>query len=1484
MKIFISISFLFISLFGYTQNLVFRFDGSITNYDTQKKEGGVTVSLVQGGRTLGTSSTSSNGRYNLKVEAPASTPFSIVFTKNGFVSKRVNFDFSKMSLDDKPANTEFSPVADLSVDIFTVRPNVDFSFLNTEPVASFFWNNKALKSDFDKAGSDRTRKKIEDLLKQQEDKEAEKEAKYQAAIKLGDQLFAQKKYSDALKKFEEALLYKEKEPYPIGKISEIDALLQAQKKEQLAAQQLDTEYNNLIRAGDNLRDQRKYSEALAKYQEASQKKNEQYPKDQIANLNKLIADQKKEAELEAKYQEAVKSGDALLGQKKYQESKEKFLEATRLKPVEQYPKTKLAEIEVKLKNEADELAKKKKYDDAIAAGDQLFAAQKYTEAKSKYLEASMADNTAAYPKTKIKECDDKIALLGKEKEKQERIAKLIAEGDAASNQNNFELAKNKYEEVLTLDSQNKVVPPKLSAVNAKLAAQKSQAERDAQFEALKKSGMTLAAQKQYTEAKQKLNEALGLKQDPEVIQKIKEIDEAIKAEALKGNIEQEYAALLKEAASLEAAKNYDGAIGKYRDALGKKPAETFPKTKISELESLKKNQALQTEMDKKYRAYIETGDRLMNEKKYLDAIKQFNEAQKIKPLEKEPVEKAAEAERLEKAKGQEVDQQYEKILSVAQTNIDGKQYDKAKELLDRALKLKPTDSRPKEMMAKINQLQLLDRNYEAKINEGEKLKGAKDYERAVKAFEEAQSLKPDESLPPQRIAELNKLIAQKSSQAEKDARYADFMRKGGAEQQQRNYPQALANYNGALTQKPDDKAAKDKIAEVKRLIEEEKKANLEASKEKAAFNKLIAEGDGLFKSGDYLEAKKKYDAALSIDSSSSYAKRQSDECVKRSKNIGVLEAQREYQKIITIADQKFREKDYEKAREYYKRAISFKDNDPYPKGKLAEIDGILNPTIVVSAKLDDLGEPFDNSIMDGQAALIKAENERKNIKASNLKGGADQISDLEVQRSQSKRDENLRTDNEIFKIQTKAIEVTSTDDLNRQAMVEALKANEREEELNLIQNNKFEHAENISKKSKFDIVTGNVEEDYKIRDAGYSDNTYRMKQHDSKYSDELGYQSETYRKQNIESNQRMAKTQKEMVLNPLNDDAERRQTTEHILESDKKTLGDYYVKSVQKTNELRATKQNLVSVEQMNLEKNERDTEYRNSSNEIVKAANKETVEALIDNDQKASKAQELLEQMIKEVDKRVLAEEAVKDDNRKEAVEKLKAENRSILFDEINKESSEKVKHQNIKATIHQESVKNTGVLELEQRAQENNISAIQNKDKGVLKTDESIQLNDDAERLKVRAKVEDISGEIADNSDATSENRKVNDAAISLNNRTLNDEKSQQASNQQNKLLNQQKTIHDRKNETPQRIVIGNSLGEEYPEGVSQESFTQKDENGLLTTITTRRIVVREGHGDVYVRTQTLNAITYTKNGKPTTEYVWQRETQGGNLVKNY
>jgi epidermal growth factor receptor substrate 15 len=73
-------------------------------------------------------------------------------------------------------------------------------------------------------------------------------------------------------------------------------------------------------------------------------------------------------------------------------------------------------------------------------------------------------------------------------------------------------------------------------------------------------------------------------------------------------------------------------------------------------------------------------------------------------------------------------------------------------------------------------------------------------------------------------------------------------------------------------------------------------------------------------------------------------------------------------------------------------------------------------------------------------------------------------------------------------------------------------------------------------------------------------------------------------------------------------------------------------------------------------------------------------------------------------------------------------------------------------------------------------------------------------------------------------------------------------------------------------------------YKEGVNQEQFDQLGSDGLVSAIITRRVVVIDGKANIYIRTQTMDVLTYTKNGQPATELVWQRETQDAKLKRNY
>src|SRR5690606_23382496 len=152
----------------------------------------------------------------------------------------------------------------------------------------------------------------------------------------------------------------------------------------------------------------------------------------------------------------------------------------------------------------------------------------------------------------------------------------------------------------------------------------------------------------------------------EIDKKLADIDKKIKENEANATLETQYINLMNEAQNLETANNYEAAITKYKEASAKKPSESLPKKKIEELTKLiedqKKSNAAQVEIDAKYNAEMKKGDDLMAQEKYLDAIQFYNKAGAIKPSEKDPVEKAALAEKLERDKNTDADRAYQKVL------------------------------------------------------------------------------------------------------------------------------------------------------------------------------------------------------------------------------------------------------------------------------------------------------------------------------------------------------------------------------------------------------------------------------------------------------------------------------------------------------------------------------------------------------------------------------------------------------------------------------------------------------------------------------------------------------------------------------------------------------------------------------------------------------------------------------------------------------
>ena len=142
-----------------------------------------------------------------------------------------------------------------------------------------------------------------------------------------------KNYVVALEHYEKARTLFPDNPEVKSKI----AAISDQAQQQLA-------YNDKVAKADELYISKDYLSAKAAYLAAEKVWPENtYPRDMISRIDEQLAAQMKN--LDENYRKAVKSADSLLALKDYEGSRAGYNLAATLKPAENYPKTKLKEIE-----------------------------------------------------------------------------------------------------------------------------------------------------------------------------------------------------------------------------------------------------------------------------------------------------------------------------------------------------------------------------------------------------------------------------------------------------------------------------------------------------------------------------------------------------------------------------------------------------------------------------------------------------------------------------------------------------------------------------------------------------------------------------------------------------------------------------------------------------------------------------------------------------------------------------------------------------------------------------------------------------------------------------------------------------------------------------------------------------------------------------------------------------------------------------------
>lgn len=369
---------------------------------------------------------------------------------------------------------------------------------------------------------------------------------------------------------------------------------------------LQKDFDLLIERGDEKMAAEKYTDAIGKYEQALKIfPNDLGVKEKIAAAQKKIDDANSAKESEAEYSRLITDGNRFMKKEEWQKAKDKYIKALDLKPDEGFPKDQIQEIDRLLEN----LMNRSKYNDIVDQGDRKMQSEDYALAIEKYEEALAMIPTEKYPKDQIDLARQKLDELLKAEADlanlDKRYTEKLAIADSNFSKKLFNEAKDNYEQASELKPDEAYPKEQIEAINALLKAQEDLLAKNNERDA---------------------------------------------AKAAQDEIDRKYQELIDGGNDLYAQEDFETARDKYTAALDIKPAEQYPKTKITQIDELLSKMAEDAvrqeeenladaenaKIDAEYQAIVDEADELLENDKLEASIDMFERSLIVKPNEKYP--------------------------------------------------------------------------------------------------------------------------------------------------------------------------------------------------------------------------------------------------------------------------------------------------------------------------------------------------------------------------------------------------------------------------------------------------------------------------------------------------------------------------------------------------------------------------------------------------------------------------------------------------------------------------------------------------------------------------------------------------------------------------------------------------------------------------------------------------------------------------------
>ena len=811
---------------------------------------------------------------------------------------------------------------------------------------------------------------------------AARHSTFEAAVLNGDASYAKQFYPKALEFYRTALSIKPDDPGVMAKIARVE------KEQKDINDKLF--FDETIANADRAFKRQEYEQARELYSTALTVSPDQlHPQRQIEAIDK-IAGRNKE------YENLIARADASLVAENYNSAREDFRSALEIKPGEKYPAQKIRDIDVVLATLAKE---EQQYRQLIATADKFFNAGQLPQAKAEFQKAASQRPSDGYPTEMLNKIDEREAemqrlaedqklaeenrLLAEQQQRDQRYQSLIAEADNLAASNEMVSAVSKFRDALEVKPQESYPLQRIEEIRGiiarEAAAQKAYDTAIAAADRAFNQQQYAAARTGYQQAQQaKASEAYPAEQlakidaiEAEQARQLAEkqaAEEAARLAAMEAK-DREYAEAISRADGLFSQQQYIQSIAEYRKASQIKPDESYPKERITEADRL--NTAMAA-AQKAYDTAIATADRAFQQQQYAAARTGYQQAQQAKASEAYPAEQLAKIDAIEAEQARQLaekqaaeeaarlaameakDREYAEAISRADGMFNQQQYVQAIAEYRKALQVKPDESYPKERITEADRLNTAmvaaHKAYDTAIAAADRAFQQQQYAAARTGYLQAQQAKASEAYPAEQLAKIDAIEAEQARQlAEKqaaeeaarlaameakDREYAEAISRADGMFNQQQYVQAIAEYRKASQVKPDESYPKERITEADRLNIE--MASIESQNRE--YTRLIGLADRAFSNQEYNPAITNYRAALQIKPDEAHPKERIEQI---EQVLRQREADERYRQLLLAADGFFRGSNWLQARGEYQKAMDLKPSEEYPKRQIERIDETL---------------------------------------------------------------------------------------------------------------------------------------------------------------------------------------------------------------------------------------------------------------------------------------------------------------------------------------------------------------------------------------------------------------------------------------------------------------------------------------------------------------------------------------------------------------